>query len=363
MPSSEVLVELGPRSYRIQIRPGLLNDLDDKVRIFDFGQLFLVSDRRVYDLFGRRLISGSGLDAVPVLIPEGEQYKRLQTLDTIYSALIRAGADRTSAILALGGGVVGDIAGFAAATFMRGIPFVQIPTTLLAQVDSSVGGKTGVNHPLGKNLIGAFHQPVAVFADTETLTTLAEREFQSGLYEVIKTGLIRDGAFFDMLETNLDSIIRKDVAVLVDVVTRCCQIKAEVVSHDEREGGLRKILNLGHTFGHGLEAATDYRLLTHGEAVAYGMKAAAILSSRLGLLDKESVKRIVDCLHRVADLPAIDHVSFSSVREAMRRDKKVRRGRETLVLLRAVGAAEIVEAPEEGLLREVWEAATAPPAR
>ncbi len=318
-------------------------------------RLLLVSNPRVFELYGSIVMEGlsDGFSVEEILIADGEQHKNLDTASTIYTALIERQADRSCGLIALGGGVTGDIAGFAAATFLRGIPYIQIPTTLLAQVDSSVGGKTGVNHPLGKNLIGAFHQPHLVCIDPQTLSSLPEREYRSGLYEVIKYGLIRDRRFFEFLESSLDALLKRDPKVLQTVIRRCCEIKAEITSQDEREGGLRRILNLGHTFGHALEAATGYKHLTHGEAVGYGMKAAAALSARLGRLSQEHCHRAALLIDGLGERPSAP-VPFADLYQSMQQDKKRSRGALRFVILEAIGEAAVVEAPALEDVEKAW---------
>ena len=295
-----VRVDLGKRSYDILIQPGLLAQVGQQLeRLAASSRLFLVSNPVVYSLFGEKLLEqlrGQGFHVTEILLPDGERSKTLDTVERAYADLSSHGADRQSAVMALGGGVTGDIAGFVAATYMRGIPYLQIPTTLLAQVDSSVGGKTGVNHRAGKNMIGAFYQPTLVCIDPETLLTLPKREFRSGLFEVIKYGLIFDAEFFAFLELELENIQRRVPEVLEKVVARCCEIKSEITARDEKELDLRRILNLGHTFGHGLEAASEFQGVTHGEAVAYGIMAASHLSQRLGLLDADACHRIIEAV-------------------------------------------------------------------
>jgi 3-dehydroquinate synthase len=261
-----VRVDLGKRSYDILIGAGLLDQFPQFLERCGTGKrVFLISNAAVSQLFGKNLLerlSVSGYQVAEVFIPDGEAHKSLKTVEDIYSALITQGADRSSTLVALGGGVTGDVVGFVAATFLRGIPYLQIPTTLLSQVDSSVGGKTGVNHRLGKNMIGAFYQPHLVCIDTDTLASLPPREFQSGLYEVVKYGLICDSEFFEYFESNLEEIQKRKPDVLEELISRCCEIKAEITSSDEKEQGLRRILNFGHTFGHALEGATEFQRLS-----------------------------------------------------------------------------------------------------
>lgn len=270
------------RTYPVFVAHGLVSDIGQWLETAGVGpRRFVVSSPNVWSRHGAT-VAKTIPKVEPLLIPDGERSKTLHTVSRIYEALIRAGADRQSTLVAVGGGVLGDTAGFAAATYLRGIDLVQVPTTLLAQVDSSVGGKVGVNHPLGKNLIGAFHAPAAVIADPGVLDTLPRRELRAGLYEVVKYGVIASRALFDQLVDRLPDIFRRTPDILTDIVAASCRIKAEVVAADEREGGRRRILNFGHTAGHALEAATQYRRLRHGEAVAYGMLVAAELATARG---------------------------------------------------------------------------------
>ncbi len=361
-----VHVDLGERSYNILIQPGLLAQLAQQLERLPFSfRLFLISNPVVYSLFGERLLEQlreHGFDVTEILLPDGERAKTLDTVERAYMDLSSHGADRQSAVLALGGGVTGDIAGFVAATYMRGIPYLQIPTTLLAQVDSSVGGKTGVNHRAGKNMIGAFYQPALVCIDPETLLTLPEREFRSGLFEVIKYGLIYDAEFFAFLERELEKIQRRVPEALEKVVARCCEIKSEITARDEKELDLRRILNLGHTFGHGLEAACEFREVTHGEAVAYGMMAASHLSQRIGLLDADSCRRIVEAILRIGDLPSINTVPTQKVLDAMKLDKKRRGDRTVVILLEEIGRAVIRDDVHLDDLRQAWDRVKSKPA-
>lgn len=301
----------------------------------------LVTNTTVDPLYAAPLESSlAGLRHAKVVLPDGEQYKTAATLDQIYTALLEEHFDRNTTLIALGGGVIGDITGFAAASYQRGVHFIQVPTTLLAQVDSSVGGKTGVNHPLGKNMIGAFHQPRAVIADTDTLNTLPPRELAAGLAEVIKYGLIRDLTFLDWIETNMPRLVAREPDAMTYAIRRSCEIKAEVVAADEREGGLRAILNLGHTFGHAIEAAQGYGQWLHGEAVAAGMVMALELSARLGNLRPEQVAR-GRAIIAAAGLPVQGPAGMSvdSYLEKMAVDKKNVDARLRLVLLEAMGSA------------------------
>ncbi|MGH9339703.1 MAG: 3-dehydroquinate synthase [Acidobacteriota bacterium] len=354
-----VHVSLGKRSYDIPIASGLLKRLPEILGSQKVGsKIFLVSDTTVFELFGKNLqqeLGAAGFQVKEILIPEGEQHKNLETVQNIYTYLIAQEADRNSTLIALGGGVTGDIGGFAAATFLRGISYIQIPTTLLAQVDSSVGGKTGVNHQLGKNLIGAFYQPTLVCIDTDTLATLPRRELQSGLYEILKYGLIYDADLWEYLENHLEDILDRVPGVMEHVIGRCCEIKAEVVSADETETHLRRILNFGHTFGHALEAATRYQGFTHGEAIAYGMLAATRLSSLRGDIDAESCRRIEAVIHRAGPLPPLDGIATDEILEAMKRDKKRHHDRVVFVLLKKIGKTTMRDDISEELLVQTWE--------
>ncbi len=358
-----VRVNLGLRSYDIQIGEGVLSSCGELFRDHKVGsRIFLIANTTVWDLYGQpfmECLTKGGFNVVQLLIPDGERFKNIRTVENIYTYLIAQRADRNSTLAALGGGVTGDITGFVAATFLRGIPYIQIPTTLLAQVDSSVGGKTGVNHRLGKNLIGAFYQPNLVCVDTRSLATLPESEFRAGLFEVIKYGLIYDAEFFDYFEENLSKILERDVAVLETVISRCCEIKAEVISIDEREENLRQILNFGHTLGHALEVATEYRTFKHGEAVAYGMLAVTHLSHHEGLVDSAVLDRIRQTILAIGPLPPASEIPFSRLLDSIKLDKKRRDDETVLVLLKEIGQTLIKSGFEEELLAEVWGRAVA----
>jgi 3-dehydroquinate synthase len=331
-------VELGRRSYPILIGAGLIARPD----LFDqylFGRdVLLVSNTTVAPLYATALVGALGSRrVVEAIVPDGEHHKTLANVARLIDVLVANHFGRDCTVVALGGGVVGDMAGFAAATYQRGIAYMQVPTTLLAQVDSSVGGKTGVNHPGGKNLIGAFHQPNAVLADVRTLATLPQRELRAGLAEVLKYGLICDAPLFDWLETHIDALLARDSAALEHVICRSCEIKAQIVGRDEYEGGERAVLNLGHTFAHAIEAATGYRQWLHGEAVGAGLLIAAMLSHECGLMPTTEVERIKRFLVH-AGLPIDTHeVSVAAALEHMKMDKKVRGGRIRLVVPRAIG--------------------------
>jgi 3-dehydroquinate synthase len=351
-PASSAAVRLNVRTssgeYGIEIAPEASRRLP---ALLDAAGLparrFIVSSQTVWRFHGDRLQGLTGDD--PILIPDGERYKQLATVGRIYDALIRAGADRLSAIVAVGGGVTGDIAGFAAATYLRGIPVVQVPTTLLAQVDSSVGGKVGVNHPLGKNLIGAFHPPAAVVIDPELLATLPRREFRAGLYEVVKYGVIASRPLFEQTARNLKGLFAREAPSLLPVIAESCRIKAAIVEQDERESGLRRTLNFGHTAGHALEAVTKYRRFRHGEAVAYGMLAASALATARGVFPEADAHALASHIMQMGPLPPVGDLSAAEVTDATRRDKKVLAGRLHFVLPTAIGATTTVTdvTPEE----------------
>ncbi len=336
-------VELGVRSYPIYIGERLLALSELYSRHLAGHDVLIVTNEVVAPLYAETVRAALGdIRHEVVVLPDGEQYKTLETASRLFDTLIGEHFERSVTLIALGGGVVGDITGFAAACYQRGVALLQVPTTLLAQVDSSVGGKTGVNHPLGKNMIGAFHQPNAVIADTSTLTTLDERQVSAGIAEVIKYGLIRDATFFAWLEEHVEDLLNRDPTALAYAIERSCRNKAEVVAADERESGQRALLNLGHTFGHAIETATEYNRLLHGEAVGVGMRMAAELSARLGWLSHETLQRIESLLQRarlpIAPPPGIHPRRF---REFMSVDKKVQHGRLRLVLLRDIGVSVV----------------------
>lgn len=348
-------VDLGERSYPIFIGPGLLKETDRLRSHLGQGQAVIISNDTVAPLYLDQVKQTLG-DSYgwEIILPDGETYKTLGTVSQIYDRLLRAKADRQTTLVALGGGVIGDITGFAAATYQRGINFIQIPTTLLAQVDSSVGGKTGVNHPLGKNMIGAFYQPRCVLIDTEVLLTLPEREIKAGLAEVIKYGLINQPDFLSWLTNNAADILALDNAKLTETIRICCQAKADIVAADEREVGLRALLNLGHTFGHAIETASGYGNLLHGETIAMGMVMAADLSRRLDLLSAEQAAKVRDILENDFSMPVIPpaQISTETYLELMSSDKKAEQGRIRFILLEAPGRAVLTgEVPPE-LLKE-----------
>jgi 3-dehydroquinate synthase len=332
------MIDLGARSYPILIGPGLIDDAAALAEAIAARDLLVVTNEVVAPLYLDRLVrSLDGRRVASVRLPDGEQHKTLETTGRIFDALVQGRMNRDACVVALGGGVVGDMAGFASACYQRGVDFVQLPTTLLAQVDSSVGGKTGVNHPGGKNLIGAFHQPRAVLSDTATLGTLPPRELRAGLAEVIKYGLVADAGFLDWLDASMAALLALDPAALAFAVRRCCEIKAAIVSEDEREHGRRALLNLGHTFGHAIEKAAGYGEWLHGEAVGVGMLLAADLSHRLGWIGLPEVDRVRDLLQR-AGLPVVaPAIGAPRAFDLMGMDKKVLAGRIRLVLLRRLG--------------------------
>jgi len=350
-------VELGSRSYPILIGAGLLAQADLLREHIAARDVLIVSNTTVAPLYLDTLAASlQPRRVVEVILPDGESHKTLASVARILDVLVANRFARDCAVVALGGGVVGDMAGFAAACYQRGVSYVQVPTTLLSQVDSSVGGKTGVNHPGGKNLIGAFHQPLAVLADTRTLTTLPPRELRAGLAEVIKYGLICDAAFFAWLEAHLDELLDGDPVALAHVIHRSCQIKAEIVGRDEREQGDRALLNLGHTFGHAVEAATEYKQWLHGEAIGAGLLMAVAMSRECGLLSSGDVARVHKLIERAGLPTRIEAVSPESALEHMRIDKKVKGGRIRLILLRKIGETFITaDYPEAALDRTLQE--------
>ncbi|RSZ55454.1 3-dehydroquinate synthase [Massilia atriviolacea] len=346
-------VDLGERSYPITIGAGLLSDPALLERHIAGRKVAIVTNTTVAPLYLERVaapLRACGRDVLEIVLPDGEQFKNWDSLMTIFDALLEHRCDRKTTLVALGGGVIGDLTGYAAASYMRGVPFVQMPTTLLSQVDSSVGGKTGINHPLGKNMIGAFYQPRAVLADTASLDTLAPRELSAGLAEVIKHGAIIDAAFFDWIEANIGKLMARDPEALAHAISRSCEIKADVVRQDEREGGLRAILNFGHTFGHAIEAGMGYGAWLHGEAVGCGMVMAADLSHRLGLVDAATVARM-RALVGAAGLPTVaPHLGTERWLELMEVDKKNEGGAIKFILMKPLGSPSITSAPRDQLL-------------
>jgi 3-dehydroquinate synthase len=348
--TTEIVVATPPAPYAIRIGEGLLAALGAELDAARFPRRrILVSSPTVWRLFGERV--QAAMPGVPVVLaPDGERHKHLKTVSKIYDAFLAHGADRGTGIVAVGGGVLGDTAGFAAASFLRGLALAQVPTTLLAQVDSSVGGKVGVNHPLGKNLIGAFHQPKVVVIDPLVLETLPRREFRAGLYEVVKYGMTSSSDLFDRVSSQVAKIFRRSPAVMAPIVAESCRIKGEVVAADEREGGIRRVLNFGHTAGHALEAVTKYKRLRHGEAVAYGMLVASELSVVRGRMPAADLDRLRGLITKLGKLPSISDLSSREIVEAARRDKKVVDSTLHFVLCTGIGSWDIAEDVSEAEL-------------
>ncbi len=347
-------VDLGDRSYPIYIGSGVLKNFDIVKRYIRSKQILIVTNETIAPLYLQSLMNGlSDYQVESIVLPDGEQFKNLTITNRIFDALLENKFNRSATLIALGGGVIGDITGFAAACYQRGVNFIQIPTTLLSQVDSSVGGKTGVNHALGKNMIGAFYQPQCVIADTDVLNTLDDRELSAGIAEVIKYGLIRDQAFFEWLEKNLNKLLERDKDALAYAIERSCLNKAEVVAEDEKESGLRAILNLGHTFGHAIETGCGYGVYLHGEAVAIGTCQAADLSRRLGWLNDQDVERIVQ-VFKHAQLPVTPPIELNEQQfmDLMAVDKKNINGEIRLVLLKAIGLAPLPLNVDSELLKQ-----------
>ncbi|TCV82204.1 3-dehydroquinate synthase [Sulfurirhabdus autotrophica] len=346
-------VNLNERSYPILIGENLLHQPGLILPHLAQKQVAIITNTTVAPLYLDTLIAGLALNdvkVIPIILPDGEAYKNSETLNLIFDALLSNRCERKTTLIALGGGVIGDLTGFAAATYLRGVPFIQIPTTLLAQVDSSVGGKTGINHPLGKNMIGAFYQPKLVLADISTLSTLPDRELSAGLAEVIKYGLIRDLPFFEWLEQNMEKLMARDTVALSYAIKRSCESKAEVVAADEHESGQRALLNLGHTFGHAIESGMGYGNWLHGEAVAAGTMMAADVSRRMGWLDDKAVTRIRSLFVK-AGLPVdAPDLGANKYLDLMGLDKKVEGGRIRFILLKRLGEALITaDIPEQTL--------------
>ena len=340
----QVDVRAAGTAYPVVIGSGLLGDLDallDRLATTPARRI-IVSAPGIWRLHGDALPKSLHREP-PILVPDGEKNKTLATAARIYDGLVRASADRATTLIAFGGGVIGDVAGFAAATWLRGIPCVQVPTTLLAQVDSAIGGKTGVNHIAGKNLIGSFHQPAAVISDAQTLGTLPRREFRSGLYEVVKYGMIASRDLFNRVLTTLPAVFGRDPGALEPIITESSRIKAAVVESDERESGPRRVLNFGHTAGHALEAVTKYRRFRHGEAIAYGMLVAAELAVARKALDAADRGALASLITHMGPLPPIADLPASQVSDAIRRDKKVIAGKLHFVLPVGIGKVEIVD--------------------
>jgi len=352
MTAATLQVALGDRSYPIHIGAGLMARAELYAPHVRGRRAAIVTNETVAPLYAARLeaaLAAAGATCQRIVLPDGEAHKDWRTLDAIFDALLQAQADRRTVLVALGGGVVGDMAGFAAATYQRGVPHLQVPTTLLAQVDSSVGGKTAINHPLGKNMIGAFHQPLAVVADTATLETLPAREYAAGLAEVAKYGAIFDEPFLAWMEAHAEALRARDPQALAHAIRRSCEIKALIVEEDERESGRRALLNFGHTFGHAIESAAGYGEVLHGEAVAAGMALAARLSARQGRIAEKDAKRLVTLLERLGLEVKAPRFAPDVWLRYMGRDKKNEAGRITLILLDALGRGAVVKdtPPEE----------------
>jgi 3-dehydroquinate synthase len=358
--TERINIELGDRGYEIVVGCGLLGRATTYANLAGGGSAVVITNATVAPLLADRLVAalqGRFTYVQVIELPDGESHKDFATLQLIFDALLQSASDRRTTLFALGGGVIGDMTGFAAACYMRGVPYVQVPTTLLAQVDSSVGGKTAINHPLGKNMIGVFNQPRLVVADLEALDTLPDRELVAGLAEVIKYGPIADAAFLDWIEVNLDALKARDKGALAHAIKRSCEIKAWVVAQDEREAGLREILNFGHTFGHAIETGLGYGEWLHGEAVGCGMVMAAELSVRLGLLDAAYARRIQSVVER-AGLPVVGpRLGTSRYLELMRHDKKSRAGAIRFVVIEGPGLAG-VHGADDALVGQVLDAHT-----
>jgi len=356
--ATSLMVDLGDRSYPIFIGEGLLSKPEHLCPFIAGSQVMIVSNETIAPLYLSKvchLLAGYRVDTI--ILPDGEKFKTLETLNSIFDELLGKQHNRTTTLIALGGGVIGDMTGFAAACYQRGVNFIQIPTTLLAQVDSSVGGKTAVNHPKGKNMIGAFYQPQCVIADTDTLNTLPDREYHAGLAEVVKYGLIRDEDFFVWLESNMERLLARDPEAIAFAVHRSCENKAKLVHEDEKEGGVRAILNFGHTFGHAIETAQGYGEWLHGEAIAAGMVMATELSRRMGWVSEVDKQRVLNLLER-CKLPvwapkSIDRQTFMSL---MSVDKKVLDGTLRLVLLKSLGEATVTSDFDADYLRSLLSA-------
>jgi 3-dehydroquinate synthase len=353
---TQVTVPLGDRTYPILIGSGLMKESGRLMKEHGLqGTCVVITDANVAPLYLHRILESlrhHGCESSSIIIPAGEAQKSLRRAEQIYTQLLRRNAGRGTTIIALGGGVVGDLAGFVAATYQRGLPFVQLPTTLLSQVDSSVGGKVGINHPLGKNMIGAFHQPEFVLADISTLRTLPDREIVCGLGEIVKYGIIMDADFFSRLEKEMPSALKRNPVMLRGFVADCCTMKSFIVARDERENGLRAILNFGHTIGHAFEKAGGYRSLKHGEAVLLGMLAETMISHKLGLIDEKHKQRICDLI-RSMPLPRIRRTSSARLIRTMRSDKKSADGRIRMILPRNIGSVTLPTPVDEKLIVQV----------
>ena len=354
---TDLTVDLGAKTYKIFIGENILSGVGSFIAEKNFTKVLLVTQEKIFDMHGKALTDGltaAGIAYDVATIPDGETAKNLREAEKIFTRAIEFGLDRKSVVIAFGGGVVGDLGGFIAATFLRGINLIQIPTTLLAQVDSSVGGKTAVNHALGKNLIGAFHQPCAVFIDLNCLKTLPEREIKSGLGEVVKYGVISDKNFFAYLEDNVDKILHRDVQTFAHIVKRSCELKAAVVSADERESGLRRILNFGHTLAHAVEEQTHYEKFRHGEAVAIGMVGAARISHELGKSSAANVARMENLLRRFGMMTTCAGLDADKLYRVTFRDKKAVGGVVNWVLMRDFGDVEISSNVSAAIVKKIF---------
>lgn len=359
MKIKQIVVRSSAGEYPVLFGKGLLQCLPGPIaRLGKPSNIFILSSPPVWRNWGRHVLRGCRDPVAPkgcctVLFDDRESSKNLQTIEHVCRQLVRAGADRQSMLVAVGGGVVGDMVGYVAASFLRGVRLVHVPTTLVAQVDSAIGGKTGVNLPEGKNLVGAFYPPRMVLTDPDTLKTLPGREYSSGIYEVIKYGIIIDRQLFQFLEAELENLLRRDPAALDYVIPRCIKAKARIVGRDERESGLREILNFGHTFGHALETVTRYRVFRHGEAVAWGMIAAALLGVAIGKTTPSHAKRMIDLIARVGPLPALPAISADRMITVMRADKKACAGHLRFIVSSKIGRSETVSNVPEKLTRQV----------
>jgi 3-dehydroquinate synthase len=357
MTATRIEVGSANGAYPVIVGPDVLATLARELDALRLGpHRIIVSSPRVWRLHGRRL-KGVAPKSKPVLVADGERAKTIRTVERVHDALVRAQADRSVVVVALGGGVIGDVVGFAAATYLRGVRIVHLPTTVVAQVDSAIGGKTGVNHRLGKNLIGSFHSPSLVVADPVVLATLSPREFRAGLYEVIKYGVISDPSLIDRMQATLPAILARDAEALTPLVEASCRIKAAIVSADERESGLRRVLNFGHTVGHALESATKYRRYRHGEAVAYGMLAALAIGRARGLTSPDTHAAVASLIERLGPLPRVNDVSAKDVLAAIGRDKKVVAGTLHFVAAPALGTTvtltDVTEKEVRAALKEL----------
>jgi 3-dehydroquinate synthase len=357
MPS--FLVETPRQSYQAIVERGILERVAGHVPALA-GKVFVLSEAAIWELHGPTLSRGlSGVPHEVVFYPGGEERKRLASVEALAEQMVERGGDRSSLVVAFGGGIVNDVGGFLAAVFMRGIPVLQVPTTLLAQVDAAIGGKTGVNLVPGKNLVGAFHQPLAVLIDPDVLATLPEREYRAGLFEVIKCGVIRSRSLFSLLQERRDEVLARSPDVVEELIAESVRIKAEVVSADEREGGLRRILNFGHTVGHALEAATGYCRFLHGEAVGFGMRAAVHIAGRTGNLTPADRAEILDTIGRYGPIPSLEGISADALVGRLRSDKKTIQGKVHFVLPERIGQVTVVSGIEERVVRAAVEEALA----